>query len=32
MGKDKVENEELIKYAYPNDIWYSDNANKIGFM
>ncbi|CAK5284475.1 unnamed protein product [Mycena citricolor] len=22
MGKDKVENEDLIKYAYPNDIWF----------
>ena len=21
MGKDKFENEELIKYAYPHDIW-----------
>jgi len=22
MGKDKVENEELIKFAWPEDIWY----------
>ncbi|KAI0322082.1 hypothetical protein OF83DRAFT_1167871 [Amylostereum chailletii] len=22
MGKDKVENEELIKYAWPQDIWF----------
>ena len=22
MGKDKFENEELIKYALPHDIWY----------
>ena len=22
MGKDKFENEELIKYAYPHDIWF----------
>ena len=21
MGKDKYENEELIKYAFPHDIW-----------
>jgi predicted glycosyltransferase involved in capsule biosynthesis len=21
MGRDKYENEELIKYAYPHDIW-----------
>lgn len=23
MGKDKFENEDLIKYALPHDIWYS---------
>jgi predicted ribosome quality control (RQC) complex YloA/Tae2 family protein len=23
MGRDKYENEELIKYAYPHDIWYA---------
>ncbi len=22
MGKDKFENEELIKYALPHDIWF----------
>lgn len=22
MGKDKVENEELIKYGWPNDVWF----------
>lgn len=22
MGKDKVENEELIKYGFPNDVWF----------
>lgn len=22
MGKDKFENEELIKYGFPEDIWY----------
>lgn len=21
MGRDKYENEELIKYAFPHDIW-----------
>ena len=24
MGKDKFENEELIKYAWPHDIWYDN--------
>ena len=23
MGKDKFENEELIKYAFPHDVWYN---------
>ena len=23
MGKDKFENETLIKYALPHDIWYN---------
>jgi hypothetical protein len=23
MGRDKFENEYLIKYHFPNDIWYS---------
>jgi hypothetical protein len=23
MGKDKEENEELLKYAWPEDVWYS---------
>ena len=22
MGRDKVENEDLIKYATPNDVWF----------
>ncbi|KAG2009789.1 Coiled-coil domain-containing protein 25 [Coprinopsis cinerea AmutBmut pab1-1] len=22
MGKDKVENEELIRYAWPQDVWF----------
>ncbi|KAL0960568.1 hypothetical protein HGRIS_005605 [Hohenbuehelia grisea] len=22
MGKDKVENEDLIKYAWPQDVWF----------
>ncbi len=22
MGKDKFENEELIKYGFPEDIWF----------
>lgn len=22
MGKDKFENEDLIKYAFPNDLWF----------
>lgn len=23
MGKDKFENEDLLKYGWPEDIWYS---------
>lgn len=22
MGKDKYENEELLKYGFPEDVWY----------
>ncbi|XP_075719911.1 coiled-coil domain-containing protein 25 [Rhinoderma darwinii] len=29
MGKDKYENEDLIKYGWPEDIWYVDNYNNL---
>jgi len=28
MGRDKYENEDLIKYAWPEDIWYATVAQQ----
>jgi len=31
MGKDKFENEDLIKYGLPHDVWYVRNLRPIPF-
>jgi len=28
MGKDKYENEDLIKYGWPEDLWFGNHCNR----